>query len=349
MSAEELTTIREGTGTGLKVYVVGVGGAGTNLLSCGIDRGMDPNNCVAVNNDTAQLSSCIVPNKVFIGRPASEIDNQILQSRQVAKFLQSSAQRVAPFTQGSDFTILVTGLGGVIGTGTAPVIAQSHRTQVKPVVSIVAIPFIHERERRFLAVRGLKKMVEACDCTIVVDNGVERESFQSSSREADVTASSAMHTLSEILSAGGRILGQKILDVLSIGDIATVCSAPWTHKDTTQSTVFNALRSPSANLPLSETRGAVLVYKGPTPLTTTQATKAYETIASMVGHNIRFVFGGITRPVEPTVSIFLSGYSYDNALGSFVDFIENMYDLEYGQDRSALGMRLEIPLFEMEN
>ncbi|HZY95367.1 MAG TPA: hypothetical protein VFE98_11025 [Candidatus Bathyarchaeia archaeon] len=349
MSAGELTAVRQPIGTGLRVYVVGVGGAGTNLLSHGIDRGMNPNNCVAVNNDTGQLACCAVPNKVYLGNPVSESDAQSLQPRQVARFLQSSAQRVAPFTQGSDFTILVAGLGGVIGTGTAPVIAQSHRTQVKPVVAIVAIPFIHERERRFLAVRGLKKMVEACDCTIVVDNGIEREPFQSSSREADVTASSAMHTLSEILSAGGRALGQKILDALSIGDIATVCSTTWTHRDTIQSTVFNALRSPSAKMPLNQTRGAVLVYTGPTPLTTTQAAKAYETIVSMVGHNVRFVFGGITRPSEPRVSIFLSGYSYDNALVAFVDFIENIYDLEYGQDRSTLAIRLEIPLFEMEN
>src|SRR5260370_8787596 len=84
------------------------------------------------------------------------------------------AYRVSPFTQESDFTILLAGLGGATGTLAAPLIAQWHRNQVRPVVSVVALPFIHERERRFVALRGLKKMVEACDCTVIVDNSIQK-------------------------------------------------------------------------------------------------------------------------------------------------------------------------------
>jgi cell division GTPase FtsZ len=98
------------------------------------------------------------------------------------------AYRVAPFTRESDFTILLAGLGGATGTLAGPLIAQWHRNQVRPVVSVVALPFIHERERRFVALRGLKKMVEACDCTVIVDNSIEKPALLNSERVADETA-----------------------------------------------------------------------------------------------------------------------------------------------------------------
>jgi hypothetical protein len=99
---------------------------------------------------------------------------------------------------------------------------------------------------------------------------------------------------------------------------------------------------------LANARAAVLVYSGPSEITTTQALKAYETIVSLVGHKVRFVYSSITSETETRVSIFLSGYTYEIALGSFVDFIEDLYDLEYGQDSSSSPIGFHVPLFEME-
>src|SRR5437870_13470281 len=96
--------------------------------------------------------------------------------------------------------IATTDTTGGTGTESAPIIAQRSRTPVRPVVSVVAIPFIHERERRFIALRGLKRMVEACDCTIVIDNGLDRGYLSAASRTTDETASIAVRSLTELLS-----------------------------------------------------------------------------------------------------------------------------------------------------
>src|SRR5437899_12030986 len=143
---------------GSQVAIVGVGGAGNNLLSQAIDGGISPRNCVAVNTDRSQLSESRAQNKVLLA-DSSETNSQL--SRQRGAQGQLYAYRVAPFTQESDFTILLAGLGGASGTKAAPRIAQWHRNQVRPVVSGGALPFIHDLHRRFVALLRCKKMWEA--------------------------------------------------------------------------------------------------------------------------------------------------------------------------------------------
>src|SRR3989449_11643834 len=136
------------------------------------------------------------------------------------------AYRVAPFTQESNFTILLAGLGGATGALAAPLIDQWHRNQVRPVVSVVALPFIHERERRFVALRGLKKMVEACDCSVIVDNSIQKTALLNSERVAGEKAALAVRNLSEVVVTGSQMTSQQILNILSLGAVATACIAP---------------------------------------------------------------------------------------------------------------------------
>ncbi len=327
----------------IRVSIVGVGGAGNNLVSHAIGRGLNPGDCVAVNTDSVQLSKSMAQSKVLVGETAAGNPSEKGDQHHV------SLGRLTPFTQQSDLTILVAGLGGVTGTGTAPLIAQWSRTDVRPVISVVAIPFIHERERRFAALRGLKRMVQACDCTMVIDNAMERESSSCFERVADDTASAAVRGLSEIVAKGGPRVSRRILETLCLGSIATICTASFDYGDMIQSAVVNALRTPSANLPLSKAKGAVLLFRGPDGLSNVQAAHAYDTITSLVGHDVRFVQENIQSKSQPSLSIFLSGYSYDMTLGSFVDFIEDLYDVEYRTGSAETHIGFSIPLYQMED
>src|SRR5439155_8130158 len=125
--------------------IVGVGGAGNNLLSQAIDGGISPRNCVAVNTDRGQLSESRAQNKVLLA-DAAETNSPLTRPRGGQG--QLLAYRVSPFTRESDFTILLAVLGGGNGTKAASLVSHWHRDRVRPIVSVVALPFIHERERR---------------------------------------------------------------------------------------------------------------------------------------------------------------------------------------------------------
>ncbi len=347
LSAEEISTNERLANPILRVSVVGVGGAGNNLLSHAIGGGVSPSRCVAVNTDRGQLSRSLARNKIFLDQTVSPTAAKVVTRREEQRTFQSAAHRVTSYTDGSDFTIVVTGLGGGTGTESAPIIAQRSRTPVRPVVSVVAIPFIHERERRFIALRGLKRMVEACDCTIVIDNGIDRDYLSAATRTTDETASIAVRSLTELLSGAEDVEARDILEVLSKGDLATVCNFTLRTGDTLQFSIIQALRTPSANLPLKKAKGALLLYRGPATLSTAQFAQAYDALVSLVGSDLSFIHGSVYTQSEPSVCLFLTGYTYGTAIEGFIDFVE-LYDAEYGQEEGDEFTTLSVPLYQME-
>src|SRR5437867_10267885 len=117
-------------------------------------------------------------------------------------------------------------------------------------------------------------MVEACDCTIVIDNGLDRDYLSTATRTNDETGSIAVQNLTELLSGAEDVEARDILEILSKGDLATVCNFALRTGDTLQFSIIQALRTPSANLPLKHAKGALLLYRGPATLRTAQLPQA---------------------------------------------------------------------------
>src|SRR3989449_10744623 len=190
-------------------------------------------------------------------------------------------------------------------------------------------------------------MVVACNSTSVKKSGLKRGYESPATRSTDETASIAVRSLTELLSGAEDVEARDILQVLSRGDLATVCNFALRTGDTLQSSVIEALRTPSANLPLNKAKGALLLYRGPATLSTAQFAQAYDTLVSIVGSNLSFIHGSVYTQSDPSVCLFLTGYTYGTALNGFIGFIE-LYDAEYGQEDSEEFTTLSVPLYQME-
>ena len=66
-----------------------------------------------------------------------------------------------------------------------------------------------------------------------------------------------------------------------------------------------------------------------------------------MGENVEFIHGNVRSASEPTMCLFLTGYDYNLAIRSLVDFVE-LYDAEAGEPSTVGKLRLEVPLFQME-
>lgn len=345
MSTEEVSLGRTPT-NGSRIALVGVGGAGNNLLAKAIGDGVSPIQCVAVNTDGAQLSGSPATNKVLMNTGLEGQKSETYE--ELSKYsLGVTVHRVRPFVDGSNFAIVLAGLGGDLGTKAAPLIAQLTRTPECLVVSIVALPYLHERERRFIALRCLKRMANASNCTVIVDNAANNDFPSSSGRISDKQAAIAVRSLAEFVSTANPAIGREVFDLMSLGPIATVCTAPLKSGPNIQSSVMDALRKPSASLPLKEVKGAILLSHGPKNIESGEAALAYETVASLVGENIKFLHGSVRSDSDPAVCLFLTGYDYDLAIRSLVDFVE-LYDADYGGPSTRETLNLSVPLFQME-
>ena len=191
-------------------------------------------------------------------------------------------------------------------------------------------------------------MVEACDCTIVIDNSAENGLPSWEGRRSDDLASLAVGGLSSLASRMSQIQKQQFQKIISLGPIATLCSSPVKPPETIQTAILTALRNPSARLPINEARGGILMYTGPEELSTSNAALAYQTVASLVGHDIEFSYASLQFAPNPAVCLLLTGYEYGLTVRAFVEFIEDLYDTEYGQPDSGSMVGLQIPLFQME-
>src|SRR3989442_10554890 len=121
LSAEEISTNERLANPILRVSVVGVGGAGNNLLSHAIGGGVSPSRCVAVNTDRGQLSRSLARNKIFLDQTVNSTTAKVVTRREDQRTFQSAAHRVTSYTHGSDFTLVVTGLRGGSETASAAI------------------------------------------------------------------------------------------------------------------------------------------------------------------------------------------------------------------------------------
>ena len=146
-----------------KISVVGVGGAGGNVVSALYDRDVKGVETVAVNTDPAGLSKTGADYKVLLGHVEGE--DRVAAARASAE----SSEDQLKDTLSSDIVFVVAGLGGAAGTGASPVVARTARANGAVTIAIGILPF--DAEGRTEAARaGLEELRMEADSLIVVDN-----------------------------------------------------------------------------------------------------------------------------------------------------------------------------------
>ena len=108
-----------------------------------------------------------------VGDKAQEIyltlnlDRSVGNVRRVA---WNSTEEIAKSFKGLDSAIVVAGLGGMVGSSAAPIVAQRLKEDGKKVFGVTIMPFKFEKDRLFRAAVGLKKMKMVCDGVVIIDN-----------------------------------------------------------------------------------------------------------------------------------------------------------------------------------
>ncbi len=146
-----------------KISVVGVGGAGGNVVSALYDRDLKGVETVAVNTDPAGLSKSEADFKVLLGHVEGE--DRIAAARTAAEASEAHLKE----TLSSDIVFVVAGMGGAAGTGAAPIVARTARANGAVTIAIGIVPFDIEG-RTDIAKEGLEELRVESDSLIVVDN-----------------------------------------------------------------------------------------------------------------------------------------------------------------------------------
>jgi len=157
---------------GLKIKVVGVGGAGGNILTRLKKKRTSGLEYIAVNTDKQDLKS--LPRsikKIVIGKSVTKGLGAGMNPALGRASAETDKDLLADVIKGADILFLIAGFGGGTGTGATPVIAEIARQLGILTVVLLTKPFSFEgKERSLIAENGLKEVVNSADTVIAISN-----------------------------------------------------------------------------------------------------------------------------------------------------------------------------------
>ena len=108
----------------VKIKVIGVGGAGNNVINRMIESGVNGVEFVAVNTDKQDLNKSVCKNKVQIGEKLTNGMGAGSKPEIGKKSAEESRSALAQVLEGTDMVFITAGMGGGTGTGAAPIVAE---------------------------------------------------------------------------------------------------------------------------------------------------------------------------------------------------------------------------------
>lgn len=154
-----------------RIIVVGIGGAGNNVVDRMIEDGVTGVEFVAMNTDLQDLELSLATNKVPLGEKETQGLGAGADPEVGERAAQESIDDIREHIKNANMLFIVCGMGGGTGTGAAPVIAHEAREMGILTVGVMTTPFSIERAvRRQNAEAGIARIREDLDTILVIPN-----------------------------------------------------------------------------------------------------------------------------------------------------------------------------------
>ncbi len=208
----------------VKIKVIGVGGAGNNVINRMIDAGVDGVEFVVINTDKQDLNKSVCKNKVQIGEKLTGGMGAGSKPDIGQKSAEESRAAIAKVLEGTDMVFITAGMGGGTGTGAAPIVADLAHEAGILTVGVVTKPFKFEGANRMRqAEQGIAALAGKVDSLIIIPNDRlkyvtdQKITFANAFGIADDVLKQAVISISELVGdAGNVVINLDFADVSAI-------------------------------------------------------------------------------------------------------------------------------------
>jgi cell division protein FtsZ len=153
------------------VRIVGLGGAGCNMLERIALDGADGAELLALNTDIRTLGSCLAPEKVQLGTNLTKGLGTGGDPDLGHQAVMEAEEAVRAALAGRRIVFLCVGLGGGTGSGAAPIVTRIAREEGAFVVVFATMPFAFEgKRRRNQAETSLNELAVLSNALVTFDN-----------------------------------------------------------------------------------------------------------------------------------------------------------------------------------
>ena len=153
------------------IKVVGVGGAGNNVVNRMVKAGTQGVEFVAINTDRQALAVSNADQKLQISEKMTRGQGAGSDPEIGKRSAEESRNNIAKAVEDADMVFITAGMGGGTGTGAAPVVAEIAKDAGLLTVGVVTKPFKFEGKRRMdQANAGIKELLGRVDSLLIIPN-----------------------------------------------------------------------------------------------------------------------------------------------------------------------------------
>ena len=155
----------------VNIKVIGVGGAGNNVINRMMESGVEGVDFIVVNTDKQDLNKSNCKTKIQIGEKLTGGMGAGSKPEIGRKSAEESKALISKALEGTDMVFITAGMGGGTGTGAAPIVADLAHEAGILTVGVVTKPFKFEGANRMRqAEAGIAELNDKLDSLIIIPN-----------------------------------------------------------------------------------------------------------------------------------------------------------------------------------
>ncbi len=305
------------------IKVIGVGGAGNNVVNSMITSGTAGVEFIVVNTDKQDLNKSNCPNKIQIGEKLTGGMGAGSKPEIGKKSAEESRAVIAKALEGTDMVFITAGMGGGTGTGAAPIVADLAHEAGILTVGVVTKPFGFEGKRRMTqAESGIAELSDKVDALVIIPNDRikyvtdQKITLFNAFHIADDVLIQAVNSISELVGySESVIVNQDFADVSAImkdAGHAHMGVGRATGRDKAEQAAMAAVASPLLETSINGASGVLINIKGNSELGLDDVETAANIVREAVDEDANIIFGASyddNLDDEIVVTVIATGFS----------------------------------------
>lgn len=295
--------IKPKAGQPAKIKVIGIGGAGGNVINSMLaDGGIEGVEFIAVNTDAQSLLNNKANVKIQIGESLTKGLGSGGNPEVGKNAAEESRQILKEEIGNADMIFIACGEGGGTGTGAAPIVADVAKESGALTVAVVTKPFDFEgSKRKFIAEDGIQNLRDKVDTLIIVPN---QRVLQIVDKKTPIL--DAFKKIDSVLHQGVRGIAELImlpgLINVDFADVKTIMTNAGTAlmgigvasgEKRALMAIKQAISSPLLDISIDGSKGVLFNIVGGTDLSMSEIDEAVSIISKSVDHDADIIFGAV--------------------------------------------------------
>ena len=322
------------------IKVVGVGGAGNNIVSWLYKKGVKGAEIVACGTDNQHLDITSADRKILLGKGVTKGLGCGGFPHKGAEAAHESIQEIKDTLAGTDMAFICAGMGGGTGTGATPIIAQAAKEAGALVIGIVTMPFKIERARIDKADFGLKQLRQVSDTVVVIDNNrlvsiAGNLPIQQGFEVVNELASTLIKGTVEMI-AVPSLINLDYADLKAImtnGGIATIGVGTSKGTNRVEEAVKEAIQNPLLNVNYKGATGALIHVIGGSDMTLDDISKVGELVTESLDDDANVIWGArVAEDMKGKLTVIIVIAGIQTHFGDIHEITKKKYPLVSMED-----------------